>query len=86
MTYSTHGAPQQSDGRISSPASSPYWPDGRHGLRHEHLDAQPAATLGLTGAAITSQHQPRPDESELILTTTVTRAGHVARKTDVLPE
>ena len=57
-----------------------------YGLRHEHLDAQLLATLGLTaladyGASINSGG---PTNTELILTTTVTRGGqYVARKTDV---
>ena len=57
-----------------------------YGLRHEHLDAQLLATLGLAsladyGASINSGG---PTNTELILTTTVTRGGqYVARKTDV---
>lgn len=57
-----------------------------YGLRHEHLDAQLLATLGLTsladfGASIGSGG---PTNTEMILTTTVTRAGqYVSRKTDV---
>lgn len=57
-----------------------------YGLRHEHLDAQLLAGLGLTaladyGASINSGG---PTNTELILTTTVTRGGqYVARKTDV---
>ena len=57
-----------------------------YGLRHEHVDAQLLAGLGLTaladyGASINSGG---PTNTELILTTTVTRGGqYVARKTDV---
>lgn len=57
-----------------------------YGLRHEHLDAKLLGTLGLTsladyGASINSGG---PTNTELILTTTVTRGGqYVVRKTDV---
>lgn len=57
-----------------------------YGLRHEHIDTQLLAGLGLTaladyGASINSGG---PTNTELILTTTVTRGGqYVARKTDV---
>ncbi|KRD22121.1 MULTISPECIES: hypothetical protein [Acidovorax] len=57
-----------------------------YGLRHEHLDLQLLATLGLTsladyGASINSGG---PTNTEMILTTTVTRGGqYVVRKTDV---
>ena len=57
-----------------------------YGLRHEHLDLQLLAALGATsladyGASINSGG---PTNTELILTTTVTRGGqYVARKTDV---
>ena len=57
-----------------------------YGLRHEHLDAKLLGTLGLTGAAdyVNSVNSGGPTNTELILTTTVTRAGqYVARKTDV---
>ena len=57
-----------------------------YGLRHEHIDAQLLGTWGFTaladyGASINSGG---PTNTELILTTTVTRGGqYVARKTDV---
>jgi len=57
-----------------------------YGLRHEHLDAQLLGALGLTaladyGASINSGG---PTNTEMILTTTVTRGGqYVVRKTDV---
>ena len=57
-----------------------------YGLRHEHLDLQLLAALGATsladyGASINSGG---PTNTELILTTTVTRGGqYLARKTDV---
>lgn len=57
-----------------------------YGLRNQHLDAQLLGALGLTaladyGASIDSGG---PTNTELILTTTVTRGGqYVARKTDV---
>jgi len=57
-----------------------------YGLRHEHLDTQLLATLGLTAAAdyANSINSGGPTNTELILTTTVSRAGqYVARKTDV---
>jgi hypothetical protein len=57
-----------------------------YGLRHEHLDTKLLATLGLTTAAdyASSINSGGPTNTELILTTTVSRAGqYVARKTDV---
>ena len=57
-----------------------------YGLRHEHIDAQLAAGLGLTLAAdyANSINSGGPTNTELILTTTVSRGGqYVARKTDV---
>lgn len=57
-----------------------------YGLRHEHLDTKLLATLGLTTAAdyANSINSGGPTNTELILTTTVSRAGqYVARKTDV---
>ena len=57
-----------------------------YGLRHEHLDLQLLAALGATsladyGASINSGG---PTNTELILTTTVTRGGqYLTRKTDV---
>lgn len=57
-----------------------------YGLRHEHLDLQLLATLGLTAAADygASINSGGPTNTELILTTTVTRGGqYIARKTDV---
>jgi hypothetical protein len=57
-----------------------------YGLRHEHLDVQLLATLGLTSLADygNSINSGGPTNTELILTTTVTRGGqYVARKTDV---
>jgi len=57
-----------------------------YGLRHEHIDAQLLATLGFTGLADygSSINSGGPTNTELILTTTVTRGGqYVARKTDV---
>lgn len=57
-----------------------------YGLRHEHLDAQLLATLGLTAAADygASVNSGGPTNTEMILTTTVTRGGqYIARKTDV---
>lgn len=57
-----------------------------YGLRHEHLDAQLLATLGLTAAADygASINSGGPTNTEMILTTTVTRGGqYIARKTDV---
>lgn len=57
-----------------------------HGLRHQHIDTQIAAGLGLAIAAdyAASINSGGPTNTELILTTTVTRGGqYVARKTDV---
>jgi hypothetical protein len=57
-----------------------------YGLRHEHLDMQLLGTLGLAAAADygASVNSGGPTNTELILTTTVTRGGqYVARKTDV---
>lgn len=57
-----------------------------YGLRHEHLDTKLLATLGLTSALdyVNSINSGGPTNTELILTTTVSRAGqYVARKTDV---
>lgn len=57
-----------------------------YGLRHEHIDAQLAAGLGLSIAAdyANSINSGGPTNTELILTTTVTRGGqYLARKTDV---
>lgn len=57
-----------------------------YGLRHEHLDAQLLATLGLTAAADygASVNSGGPTNTEMILTTTVTRGGqYIVRKTDV---
>lgn len=57
-----------------------------YGLRHEHLDAQLLATLGLTAAADygASVNSGGPTNTEMILTTTVSRGGqYVVRKTDV---
>ena len=57
-----------------------------YGLRHEHIDAQLLGALGLTVAAdyAASMSSGGPTNTELILTTTVTRGGqYVARKTDV---
>lgn len=57
-----------------------------YGLRHEHLDLQLLATLGLAGAADygSSINSGGPTNTEMILTTTVTRGGqYVVRKTDV---
>ena len=71
------------------PASSPCWLPvfAAYGLRHEHIDAQLAAGLGLTLAAdyANSINSGGPTNTELILTTTVTRGGQylAVRKTDV---
>lgn len=57
-----------------------------YGLRHSHVDAQLLATLGLAAAIDygASVHTGGPTNTELILTTTVSRGGqYVARKTDV---
>ena len=57
-----------------------------YGLRHEHVDTQLLATLGLTAAAdyASSINSGGPTNTELILTTTVSRGGqYVARTTDV---
>ena len=57
-----------------------------YGLRHEHLDAQLLATLGLAVAADygASINSGGPTNTEMILTTTVARGGqYIARKTDV---
>ena len=57
-----------------------------YGLRHEHLDTKLLATLGLTTAAdyANSINSGGPTNTELILTTTVSRAGQYgARHTDV---
>lgn len=57
-----------------------------YGLRHQHVDTQIAAGLGLAIAAdyAASVNTGGPTNTELILTTTVTRGGqYVARKTDV---
>ncbi len=57
-----------------------------YGLRHEHIDAQLLGALGLTAAAdfASSISSGGPTNTEMILTTTVTRGGqYIARKTDV---
>ncbi len=57
-----------------------------YGLRHEHVDAKIAAGLGLSVASdyAASVYSGGPTNTEMILTTTVTRAGqYLARKTDV---
>ncbi|MBI3102128.1 MAG: hypothetical protein HYY98_11320 [Burkholderiales bacterium] len=57
-----------------------------YGLRHEHLDAQLLAGLGLAAAADygASINSGGPTNTEMILTTTVARGGqYLARKTDV---
>ncbi len=57
-----------------------------YGLRHEHIDVQLLGALGLTAAAdyASSINSGGPTNTELVLTTTVTRGGqYVARKTDV---
>ena len=57
-----------------------------YGLRHEHVDAQLLGALGFTALADygSSINSGGPTNTELILTTTVTRGGqYVARKTDV---
>ncbi|WP_226445710.1 hypothetical protein [Acidovorax radicis] len=57
-----------------------------HGLRNEHLDAQLLGGLGLAAAAdyANSINSGGPTNTELILTTTVTRGGqYLTRKTDV---
>ena len=57
-----------------------------YGLRHEHIDAQLLGALGLTVAAdyANSINSGGPTNTELILTTTVSRGGqYVSRQTDV---
>ena len=57
-----------------------------YGLSHEHIDMQLLATVGLAAAIDygASVNSGGPTNTELILTTTVTRGGqYVARKTDV---
>ena len=57
-----------------------------YGLRHEHIDAQMLGALGLTAAADygASINSGGPTNTEMVLTTTVTRGGqYIARKTDV---
>ncbi|MDD2536587.1 MAG: hypothetical protein PHW78_08580 [Macromonas bipunctata] len=57
-----------------------------YGLRHEHVDTKIAAALGLSiaGDYAASVYSGGPTHTEMILTTTVTRAGqYLARKTDV---
>lgn len=57
-----------------------------YGLRHQHIDAQLLAALGLTVAAdyANSVNSGGPTNTEMILTTTVSRGGqYVSRKTDV---
>lgn len=57
-----------------------------YGLRHEFLDTQLLATLGLTGAAdyANSINSGGPTHTEVILTTSVSQANQfLARKTDV---
>ncbi|MFN7855943.1 MAG: hypothetical protein ACK5OA_05095 [Acidovorax sp.] len=57
-----------------------------HGLRNYHVDTQAAGVVGLALAAdyASSVNSGGPTNTELILTTTVTRGGQfVARKTDV---
>ena len=57
-----------------------------YGLRYQHLDVHLLATLGLTAAMdySASVNSGGPTNTEMILTTTVTRGGqYVARKTDV---
>ena len=55
-------------------------------LRHEHLDAQLLGVLGLSAAADygASINSGGPTNTEMILTTTVSRGGqYLVRKTDV---
>jgi hypothetical protein len=57
-----------------------------YGLRHEYIDTQLAAGLGLAALADygASVNTGGPTNTEMVLTTTVTRGGqYVARKTDV---
>lgn len=57
-----------------------------YGLRHEHIDTQIGAGLGLAVAAdyANSINSGGPTNTEMILTTTVSRGGqYIARKTDV---
>lgn len=57
-----------------------------YGLRYEHVDTQLAAALGLAmaGDYAASVYSGGPTNTEMILTTTVTRGGqYLARKTDV---
>ncbi|WP_156949812.1 hypothetical protein [Simplicispira psychrophila] len=57
-----------------------------YGLRNQHLDMQLLAGLGVTAAMdyAASTHTGGPTNTEMILTTTVTRDGqYIARKTDV---
>lgn len=57
-----------------------------YGLRHEHIDMQILAGLGLAAGLdyANSINSGGPTNTEMILTTTVARAGQfVARKTDV---
>lgn len=57
-----------------------------YGLRHQYIDAQLLGALGLTVAADygASINSGGPTNTEMILTTTVTRGGqYVVRKTDV---
>lgn len=57
-----------------------------YGLRHEHVDTQLLAALGLTAAAdyASSINSGGPTNTELVLTTTVSRGGqYLSRTTDV---
>jgi hypothetical protein len=57
-----------------------------YGLRHEYIDTQIVAGLGLAAAAdyAASINTGGPTNTEMILTTTVSRGGqYIARKTDV---
>lgn len=57
-----------------------------YGLRHQHLDTQLIGALGLAALADygASENTGGPTNTEMVLTTTVTRGGqYLARKTDV---
>ena len=89
LSYSTQVVVHQSDRPHFIPGQFTMLAGGlmaAYGLRHEHLDTQLLATLGLAGAAdfANSVNAGGPTHTEVILTTSVKRKDqYLARKTDV---
>ena len=87
--WSSLREPGRAPGRESRPGGGPLGAGGlaaAYGLRLEPVDAKIAAGLGLAVGLdfANSINSGGPTNTELILTTTVTRDGqYVARKTDV---